>query len=126
VVETANDLALKCSAAARDGADFPMVWDTVLEGHALVVGPSIQTFDDEEHPQLEIQSSTVNVSSIFQGPANTLYCGLRAAAYFSPIFSQASCLLKRKAVYLRKRSNTTLRGLMIAGAATQGALKTTQ
>jgi hypothetical protein len=55
VVETANDLALKCSAAARDGADFPMVWDTVLEGHALVVGPSIQTFDDEEHPQLEIQ-----------------------------------------------------------------------
>jgi len=77
-------------------------------------------------PNLKFSSSTVNVSSIFQGPANTLYCRLRAAAYFSPIFSQASCLLKRKAVYLRKRSNTTLRGLMIAGAATQGTLKTTQ
>ena len=37
-------------------------------------------------------------------------------------FPQASCLLKRKAVYLRKRSKATLLGLMMAGA--QGGLKT--
>ena len=55
MAETANDLALKCTAAARDGADFSTVWDTMLKGHALVIGPPIQTFDDEERPQLEIQ-----------------------------------------------------------------------
>ena len=55
MAETANDLVLKCSAAARGGADFPTVWDAVLKGHALVVGPPIQTLDDEEHPQLEIR-----------------------------------------------------------------------
>jgi len=55
VAETANDLVLKCTAVARDGADFPTVWDTVLKGHTLVVGPPIQTFDDEERPRLEIR-----------------------------------------------------------------------
>ena len=53
VAGTANDLVLKCNAVARDGAEFPTVWDAVLKGHALVVGPPIQTFDDEERPQLE-------------------------------------------------------------------------
>ena len=55
VPKTANDLVLKCAAVARDGADFPTVWDAVLKGHALVVGPPIQTLDDEERPQLEIR-----------------------------------------------------------------------
>jgi hypothetical protein len=55
VPQTANDLVFKCSAVARDGADFPTVWDAVLKGHALVVGPPIQTLDDEDRPLLEIR-----------------------------------------------------------------------
>jgi hypothetical protein len=52
VAETANDLVLKCTAIARDGAAFPTVWEAVLKTNALVVGPPVQTFDDEERPQL--------------------------------------------------------------------------
>ena len=52
--ETSNDLVLRCNAAARAGADFPTIWDTVLSKNALVVGPPIQTFDDNL-PQLEIR-----------------------------------------------------------------------
>jgi len=55
VAETANDLVLKCTAIARDGADFPTVWEAVLKKNALVVGPPVQTFDDEERAQLEIR-----------------------------------------------------------------------
>lgn len=55
VAETANNLVLRCAAIARDGADFPTVWDAVLKGHALVVGPPIQTLDDENRPQLEVR-----------------------------------------------------------------------
>jgi hypothetical protein len=55
VVQTANDLVLKCTAAAKDGADFPTVWDLVLRGHPLVAGPPIQTFADGVGPQLEIR-----------------------------------------------------------------------
>ena len=58
MAETANDLVLKCTAIARDGADFPTVWDAVLKRHALVVGLPVQTFDDEERPQLEIRLVT--------------------------------------------------------------------
>ena len=39
--DTTNDLVLKCTAAARDGADFPTVWEAVLRRHALVLGPPI-------------------------------------------------------------------------------------
>jgi hypothetical protein len=53
MAETANDLVLKCAAMARTGADFPTVWDAVLKGHALVAGPPIQIFDDEELPNLK-------------------------------------------------------------------------
>jgi hypothetical protein len=49
-----TDLILKCTAAARDGADFPSVWDRVLKRHALVVGPPIQTYEDER-PLLEVR-----------------------------------------------------------------------
>jgi hypothetical protein len=55
VAESANDLVLKCTAIARDGSDFPTVWEAVLKKNALVVGPPVQTFDDEERPQLEIR-----------------------------------------------------------------------
>ena len=55
MAETANDLVFRCTAIARGGSDFPTVWETLLKSHALVVGPPIQTFDDEERPQLEIR-----------------------------------------------------------------------
>ena len=55
MTETANELVLKCTVIARNGADFPIVWEAVLKRHALVVGPPIQTFDDEERLQLEIR-----------------------------------------------------------------------
>ena len=58
MADTANDLVLKCAAIARDGADFPTVWEAVWKSHALVVGPPIQTFDDEERPQLELRLVT--------------------------------------------------------------------
>jgi hypothetical protein len=55
VVETANDLVIKCTAAARGGADFPAVWNSVLKGSPLVAGPPIQTFTDDLRSQLQIR-----------------------------------------------------------------------
>jgi len=36
--ERANDLARLCTEAARAGADFQIVWRTLLKGHPLVEG----------------------------------------------------------------------------------------
>ena len=55
MVDTANDLEIKCAAAARGAADFPAVWDSVLKGHPLVASPPVQTFTDDLRPQLEIR-----------------------------------------------------------------------
>jgi hypothetical protein len=77
VVETANDLVIKCTAAARGGADFPAIWNSVLRAHPLVVGPPIQTFADDDVSQLEIRlingqrlvyDSTSNQYSILWAP----------------------------------------------------------
>ena len=76
MAETANDLVLKCTAIARTGADFPTVWDAVLKGHALVGGPPIQSFDDEERPQLEIQ--LINNQRLVYNPASNEYFVLSA------------------------------------------------
>jgi hypothetical protein len=74
--ETANDLMLKCTATAQAGADFPTVWDTVLKGHTLVVGPPIQTFDDQTGPQLEIR--LINGQRIVYNSASNEYLILEA------------------------------------------------
>jgi hypothetical protein len=42
VDETADQLVRRCVAAMGEGADFPILWDTVLRRHSLVVGPPIQ------------------------------------------------------------------------------------
>ena len=55
MAETANDLVLKCTAIARDGGDFPIIWEAVLKRHTLVAGQPIQTLDDDERPQLEVR-----------------------------------------------------------------------
>jgi hypothetical protein len=41
--KTADELVQRCITAVREGADFPTIWETVLRGHPLVVGPPIQS-----------------------------------------------------------------------------------
>jgi hypothetical protein len=43
-----------CTRAAREGAEFATIWDSILRTHALVVSPPIQTFDDEQ-PHLDVR-----------------------------------------------------------------------
>ena len=45
VDETADELVQRCIGATREGADFPTIWETVLRGHALVVGPPLQAVE---------------------------------------------------------------------------------
>jgi hypothetical protein len=46
VDETADELVRRCVRATREGADFPTIWETVLRGHSLVVGPPVQDVED--------------------------------------------------------------------------------
>ena len=54
MVETANDLLIRCNAAAHRDADFPAVWKSILRGHPLVVGSPVQTVTDDMLSHLEI------------------------------------------------------------------------
>lgn len=38
---SSDELLRQCSAAIQ-GSDFPTVWDSLLRGHRLVVGPPVQ------------------------------------------------------------------------------------
>jgi hypothetical protein len=71
VVETANDLVIKCTAAARGGADFPAVWNSVLKGNPVVAGPPIQTFADDLHSQLQIR--LINGQRLVYDPTSNQY-----------------------------------------------------
>lgn len=51
---TADGLVRECTEAARDGVDFPAIWDAILSKHNLVSSPPVQTFDDEQ-PHLEVR-----------------------------------------------------------------------
>jgi hypothetical protein len=42
VDRTVDQLIENCVGAAREGADFPSVWQSVLRHHSLVVGPPVQ------------------------------------------------------------------------------------
>ncbi len=53
---TADRLAEQCTQAARDGADFPTIWETLLRRNELVVGPPVQSFEDER-PHLDVRLS---------------------------------------------------------------------
>jgi hypothetical protein len=77
VAETANDLVLKCAAAAQDGADFPAVWESILRRNPFVVSLPLQTFSDDEGPQIEVRllsgqrivyGSTSNEYSVLPAP----------------------------------------------------------
>ena len=41
-MHASSDLAAKCQAALAGGMDFPTLWNEVLKGHPLVVGPPMQ------------------------------------------------------------------------------------
>ena len=55
VVDTANDLLIRCTWAARGGAAFQAVWDSILKGHPLVVSSPVQTLTDDLRSQLEVR-----------------------------------------------------------------------
>ena len=41
----ARNLLQSCVAAKHAGADFPTVWQTILRGHPLVIGPPVSRLD---------------------------------------------------------------------------------
>ena len=45
--DMASKLLATCIAAKRDGADFPTVWQTILRGHPLVIGPPVSRLDGD-------------------------------------------------------------------------------
>jgi hypothetical protein len=51
---TADGLVERCAQAARNGIEFPEIWESILRQHRMVAGPPIQTFDDEQS-HLEIR-----------------------------------------------------------------------
>jgi hypothetical protein len=71
VVETANDLLIRCTAAAHGGADFLAVWNSILKGHPLVVGAPVQTVTDEMRQQLEVR--LINGQRIIYDSATNQY-----------------------------------------------------
>ena len=56
MMNAASKLAELCTQAARDGIEFPVIWDTILRKNGLVIGPPVQTFEDGR-PHLEIRLS---------------------------------------------------------------------
>ena len=71
VVETANDLLIRCIAAARGGADFQVVWSSILQCHPLVVSAPVETFNDDERPQLEVW--LINGERLVYDPVSNRY-----------------------------------------------------
>ena len=71
MVETANDLLIRCTAAARGGADFPAVWNSILKGHPLVVSLPVQTVTDDMRSQLEVR--LINGQRLTCDPATDHY-----------------------------------------------------
>jgi hypothetical protein len=51
---TVDALIAECTQAARDGAEFPEIWDSILRSHRMVASPPIETFD-EAQPHLEVR-----------------------------------------------------------------------
>ena len=50
-------LVRACSEAARDGAPFADIWDTILKDNNMVASPPIQTFDDEQsHLEVKLRN----------------------------------------------------------------------
>lgn len=55
--KSTNGLLLQCLASARQGTDFPTVWETILRRHPLVAGAPLQTYRNGR-PLLEIHLIT--------------------------------------------------------------------
>jgi len=55
--QTADDLLGQCNEAIRTGADFPMVWQTILRRSELVVGMPAQRMSSNR-AQLQVRLFT--------------------------------------------------------------------
>ena len=67
--ERANDLARICTEAVRAGADFQIVWRTLLNGHALVEGIPRERIEGERR-LLDIPLTT-GERLVFDGETKT-------------------------------------------------------
>lgn len=44
--QSAQSLVAECTQSAREGADFSVIWDTILKGHSLVASPPVESFEE--------------------------------------------------------------------------------
>ncbi|MDQ0390973.1 hypothetical protein [Labrys monachus] len=47
-MEKADDLIDRCNRLIGEGMDFPMIWNSYLKGHRLVLGPPIQSYRNDQ------------------------------------------------------------------------------
>ena len=52
--QSARALVAECTQAAQAGAEYSVIWDSILKRHSLVAGPPIETFE-EALPHLEVR-----------------------------------------------------------------------
>ena len=57
VDQLSSGLLQRCTDAARNGADFPTIWETILRRHRFVIGPPEQVMDGDR-TQLRIRLTT--------------------------------------------------------------------
>lgn len=54
MTQTADSLVEQCTQAARDGVEFPAIWESILRKHNLVASPPVRTYEDEL-PHLDVK-----------------------------------------------------------------------
>jgi len=47
-MQRTDDLIGQCNKLIGDGVDFPVIWNSYLRGHQLVLGPPVQGYRNEE------------------------------------------------------------------------------
>lgn len=52
----ADSLLRECREAARRGADFAAIWESILSRHSLVAGSPVLTFDEQPHLDVRLQN----------------------------------------------------------------------
>jgi len=52
--QSAHALVAACTQAAQSGAEYAVIWDSILKRHSLVASPPIETFE-EALPHLEVR-----------------------------------------------------------------------
>jgi hypothetical protein len=47
-MQRTGDLVDECNTLSEDGMDFPMIWNSYLRGHQLVLGPPVQGYRNDQ------------------------------------------------------------------------------